>query len=173
MRRFTLMFRRVVERITHPREGMTRAESLLTWTCVILRVGLAFLFIYGGLVKVVDPKAFARAISPYGLVPEIFLPVVAVGLPIFEVVSGIALLLKARGSLAAVSALLVMFAAVLWYGVLNDLDIDCGCFGAAEIAGQRNLARVFYRDLGLIGVAAILYLEKWVLSRTNRLVWNK
>jgi uncharacterized membrane protein YphA (DoxX/SURF4 family) len=48
------------------------------WPYRIIRVALAALFIYGGVIKLFDPKTFAAVISAYDLVPEAFLPVVAV-----------------------------------------------------------------------------------------------
>ena len=48
------------------------------WSYRIIRVALAALFIYGGAIKLFDPKAFAAVIYAYDLVPEAFLPVVAV-----------------------------------------------------------------------------------------------
>ena len=48
------------------------------WPYRIIRVALAALFIYSGVIKLFDPKAFAATISAYDLVPEAFLPVVAV-----------------------------------------------------------------------------------------------
>ena len=47
-----------------------------------------------------------------------------------EVLSGAALACNLRGSLTCVLAFLGMFIAVLTYGILLGLDIDCGCFGA-------------------------------------------
>jgi uncharacterized membrane protein YphA (DoxX/SURF4 family) len=48
------------------------------WPYRIVRLALAALFIYGGAIKLFDPKAFAATISAYDLVPETFLPFVAV-----------------------------------------------------------------------------------------------
>jgi uncharacterized membrane protein YphA (DoxX/SURF4 family) len=144
---------------------------ILPWVCLALRLGLAFLFIYAGLTKLMDPKAFARVISPYGLVPDGFLPVVAVGLPLLETLAGIALAFDVKGSLAVISGLLAMFAFVLWYGALRDLSIDCGCFGHEEIASQGNLRRAFHRDLGLMGVPLFLYVARWLGVRSKVFVY--
>jgi hypothetical protein len=37
------------------------------------------------------------------------------------------------------------------------LNVDCGCFGPEEIAGQQSLRQAFIRDLILIGAASFLY----------------
>ncbi|HOG16244.1 MAG: Methylamine utilization protein MauE [Syntrophaceae bacterium PtaU1.Bin231] len=131
------------------------------WLYRFVRIGLAFLFLYGGIVKLIDPKAFARILSAYGLVPEPLLPVVAIGLPALEALAGLALLFDIRGGLAIITGLLGLFVAVLGYGILKDLDVDCGCFGAADLSRQDALRQAFYRDLALIFfVVPFLYLSR-------------
>jgi uncharacterized membrane protein YphA (DoxX/SURF4 family) len=127
------------------------------WPDRVIRGILAFLFIYGGGLKLTDPKAFAATLSHYGLMPEMLLPVVAIGLPAMEVAAGAALLFNVRGGLTAITGLLLLFVAVLGYGILTDLNVDCGCFGPEEIAGQQSLRQALIRDLFLIGAAAFLY----------------
>ncbi|OPY13648.1 MAG: Methylamine utilization protein MauE [Syntrophus sp. PtaB.Bin001] len=122
------------------------------WLYHGIRILLAALFIYGGVVKLMDPHAFARTISTYDLVPEPLLPVVAIGLPVVEFLAGFALAFDLRGSLATITGLLALFLAVLGYGILQDLDVDCGCFGAEELDKQAGLRLAFYRDLALAGI---------------------
>lgn len=124
---------------------------------VVVRVGLAILFIYAGTIKLWDPKAFARIISHYGLVPEPLLPVVAIGLPVAEVLFGLALLFNLGAGLYGISGLVLLFVCVLGYGVHNDMNIDCGCFGPEELAAKNSLAHAFYRDLVFAGVVAFLF----------------
>jgi len=140
--------------------GKNRVARVLPWVYLALRLGLAGLFIYGGVTKLVDPKAFARLLSQYDLVPEVLLPVVAVGLPLLETAAGLGLVFEVRGSLTVISGLLGLFVVVLWYGVLNGIEVDCGCFGAGEIASIDGLRKAFYRDLVLMGVAAVLFLAR-------------
>jgi len=136
------------------------------WFYRVVRMALACLFIFGGGVKLLDPRAFAATISVYGLVPEPLLPFVAVGLPLIEVLAGLGLLFDIRGSLTAISGLLAMFVFVLWYGILKDLDVDCGCFGPEDLAGQGKLWNAFYRDLVLVGVVVpFLYFSRWIRGR--------
>ncbi len=135
------------------------------WPYLIVRVALAVMFIYAGSLKLMDPKAFARTISHFDLIPEPLLPVVAIGLPAIEVIVGIALILDGRPGLYGASGLLLLFVAVLGFGVLNDLDIDCGCFGPAELAERTGITQAFYRDLVLIGAVAFLHWSRFVRDR--------
>lgn len=136
------------------------------WPYRIVRCALAALFIYGGVVKLFDPKAFAATISAYNLVPEALLPVVAIGLPIVEVFAGIALLFDRIWGHHLITLLLAVFVFVLGYGVLGDLNVDCGCFGAEEMDKQAGLRTAFYRDLALISVVMpYLYVARWVRAK--------
>ncbi len=149
---------------------MKRISSFIAWiwSYRIVRIALAALFIYGGVLKLFDPKAFARTISGYGLVPEMLLPVVAIGLPLLETIAGIGLLFDIRGSLAAIASLLGMFLLVLGYGIAQDLNVDCGCFGAEDLAKQAGLKQAFWRDVVLLGVVVpYLYLSNWLRSRNS------
>jgi uncharacterized membrane protein YphA (DoxX/SURF4 family) len=133
------------------------------WLYRIIRIALASLFIYGGVTKLFDPKAFAAIISAYDLVPEAFLPVVAIGLPLIETIAGLALVLDRPWGLHLVTGLLALFVLVLGYGILGDLNVDCGCFGVEDLDKQAGLREAFYRDLILIGIVApYLYLSRRV-----------
>ena len=71
-----------------------RWEDGLTWLYHFLRLALACIFIYAGVIKLLDPRAFAHAIAQYDLVPEGLLPLVAVGLPALELLAGLGLIWK-------------------------------------------------------------------------------
>jgi uncharacterized membrane protein YphA (DoxX/SURF4 family) len=129
----------------------------MPWVYNILRLTLGVIFIYAGFTKLLDPKAFAKVLSQYDLIPEIFLAPVAIGLPAIEFFAGIGLVMNMRGSLAIIFSLLILFTGVIGYGILNDLNIDCGCFTASEIADQNSLQIALYRDLFMIFTAVYLY----------------
>jgi len=158
-----ISFRKIVA----PMRGILASPLLYR----IVRFGLAALFIYAGVSKLLDPKAFARAISSYGIVPEVILPFVAVGLPLLETVAGMGLLLDIRGSLSVISGLLGLFVFVLGFGILKDMNVDCGCFGADDLIMHAGLRLALYRDLALIGIVVpYLYLSRRTrqYSRHNR-----
>jgi len=138
------------------------------WPYHVIRVGLALIFIYAGVTKLTDPEAFARTVSSYDLIPVKFLPLVAIGLPAFEVLAGISLVLDVKGSLAVITGLLMMFVFVLGYGVANNMEIDCGCFGAGHIADKNSLRNALLCDLALMGTTGFLYSVRYVRKRNIR-----
>jgi hypothetical protein len=89
---------------------------------------------------------------------------IAIGLPVLEILAAIGLLFDVRGSLATITGLLILFLAVLGYGVWLGLDIDCGCFGQGdpEVEGLRP---ALYRDLVMLAGVAYLYL--WRFRRSS------
>jgi hypothetical protein len=138
------------------------------WLYRIVRIALSAVFIYGGVIKLFAPKAFAATISTYHIVPEMFLPVVAIGLPLIETIAGLALIFDRTWGLYLITGLLMMFVFVLGYGILTDLDVDCGCFGADELDKRAGLRVAFYRDLLLIGlVVPYLYVYRWFRKKSE------
>ena len=150
----------------HPDLGW---EVGLTWLYHFLRLGLACIFIYAGFIKLLDPRAFAHAIAQYDLVPEGLLPLVAVGLPALELLAGLGLIGEVRGSLTIIAILLLIFLVILGYAVWHNLDIDCGCFTAEDLAGQEGLKMAFRRDLMMIGATIFLYWRR--RSRAPQSLW--
>ena len=138
------------------------------WPYRLIRVGLAAVFLWAGVAKLLDPQSFARIIDAYGLVPEALIMPVAVGLPTLEVIAGIGLLFDIRGSLTIIAGLLVMFIGILAYGIWLGLDIDCGCFGAGDPEGHphHGLRSAVYKDLLMMAGVAYLYL--WRYRRSER-----
>lgn len=130
-----------------------------SWSYRVIRIGLGMLFVWAGWIKLTDPEGFAEIISVYALVPESLLVAVAIGLPVLEVIVGLGLIFDVRGSLGLIFGLLVMFVFVLWFGILKDLDVDCGCFSPQDLKAHGALRLAMYRDLGMI--VAVLYLFWW------------
>jgi uncharacterized membrane protein YphA (DoxX/SURF4 family) len=136
------------------------------WPYRFIRSVIAAIFLWSGLTKIVDPSGFALIIEAYGLIPETWVVPVAVGLPVLELLAGVGLLLDVPGSLALVTGLLACFIAILGYGIILGLDVDCGCFGPEEPEAKifHGLRRAFYRDLLIL--AGIVYLYVWRYART-------
>lgn len=129
-----------------------------------LRLLLGVIFIFAGVSKLLDPHAFARTISAYGILPDALLFPVAIALAALEFLTGTCLLLNIRGSLQVTTGLLTLFLIVLGHAILHNLDVDCGCFSGNEIPAPGALKPAFGRDLGLMAIS--FYLMSW--DRFNR-----
>ena len=138
--------------------------SFLNWVYKLIRCMLGLIFIYAGGVKLMDPETFAVLIDAYGLVPDPLLMPVAIGLPAMEVAAGIGLIFDIQGSLSAIAALMVVFIAILGYGIWMGLDVDCGCFGPddPEAKAFHGLRESLYRDLAMMAGIAFLFAWRWI-----------
>ena len=132
---------------------------LFDWMYRFMRWFLGGIFIYSGATKLLAPQTFAVLIDAYGIVPDGLLMPVSVILPALEVLAGVGLLLDIRGSLAVITGLLLLFAAILGYGIVMGLDVDCGCFGPEdpEAAAFHGLRPALYRDMAMLTAVALLY----------------
>ncbi|MEM8736944.1 MAG: MauE/DoxX family redox-associated membrane protein [Planctomycetota bacterium] len=97
----------------------------------LLRLGLAGVFVYAGVVKLGDPSGFAEEIAGYRLAPGAVGRWTAVYLPWLEVVIGVGVLLPwtVRGAAMIQAGLMVVFIVALSSAWWRGLDITCGCFG--------------------------------------------
>ncbi len=136
----------------------------------LIRVLLGAIFLWSGISKLIDPTQFSVIIDAYGLLPDAWILLVAVVLPFLEMVFGLGLLLDIKGSLAGISALLLLFIVILSYGIGLGLDVDCGCFGPEdpEAIAFHGLWWAFVRDI--IMMLSIFYLY---YQRINKIVAPK
>lgn len=145
---------------------MTLSDRLASpWLTVRVQIALGVFFVAAALPKVVDPPGFAHMIYNYRIVPGAFVNLMALVLPWFELLAGLALILGiwTRTSAAAIGALLLVFIVAISFNLARGNAIDCGCFDVAA-AGKTVAERitdmwwVVIRDVGmLVMVAQILW----------------
>lgn len=114
------------------------------WLVLILRIGLAAVFMYAAWSKLRQPwLLFAMAIDAYGLLPQWAVMTLARALPWFELALGLLLLTGfwLRQSALLASSLLVVFFAVVLRSYTKGLQIDCACFGFGEAISLKTLLR--------------------------------
>jgi len=132
---------------------------MFDWIYNLSRWCIGIIFIYAGTVKLLEPKTFAVLIDAYGIVPESLLVPVAVILPAVEIFAGLGLLFDIEKSLFIISGLLVLFIAILGYGIRMGLDVDCGCFGPEEPEAKafHGLRMTLYRDLVMLTTTSFIF----------------
>lgn len=131
----------------------------------VVRLILGGLFIWAGVLKFMDLDAFANVILAYDLVPESVLTPLVLAIPTLEIAAGLGTILGWRPAFWGMLGLLCVFLLVLWFGILKDLDIDCGCFSLPEAEGKVSLSEAFARDL--VFVLGVMYLLAWPRLRAN------
>lgn len=128
-----------------------------------VRVAVGAVFAVAGFLKLQDPRGFAMVIDGYGLTPGWLDLPLAYALPVLEIISGIGLIFNIRWALELVIAQLVLFIAVLAYGIHLGLDADCGCFGPGDPEGEayHGMRGAIVKDLFMLG-GCILLLWRWM-----------
>lgn len=139
------------------------ARSILSWLVHISRFGLAALFLFTAVAKLVIAKAFAanvaELLSASGFNYERWTWPVTIAVIIAEVITAILLSLPRTvrvGALCA-AAILIGFAgyALYYVYVLNGEPLECGCFGGI-IASQLGVSTAL-RNLALLLPALLVF----------------
>ncbi len=122
---------------------------------------LGIVFLYGSIPKVFQMNEFADTVGAYGIVPDVTVFPVAIGIVVLELATGVGLLLQKRMAQHLALILLVVFIGVLTYGIWLGLDIDCGCFAGDENTHSEfsSLKMALLRDLLLLLPLFFLYCQ--------------
>src|SRR5262245_55218256 len=121
----------------------------------LCRLGLAFVFLYAGLLKALNPEGFAKEVAQYGIVTGAMVRPFAFLLIPVEVAAGSALLINFRPvwTFSVALALMLMFIAAIGYAIATDQPLtDCGCFGSNV---PRTPRQALTEDLGLLGMGVV------------------
>lgn len=144
----------------------------------LCRIVLAFVFIFSGYVKAIDPHGTEYKIQDYlaawgieGVFPDFVCLTLSIFLSSFEFTIGIMLLFaiqRRATSKVAWAFLCAMTLLTLWIWITNPVS-DCGCFGDAIVLTN---AQTFWKNIVLLGLCTIVAI--WPLrmvrfiSQTNQ-----
>ena len=131
----------------------------------ILDLILGGLFVYAGVLKVLDPVRFAHDIDNYKILPWTVAAGVAFYLPWLEIFCGVAVIVHRlyRGGLFILTALIVVFLIATIAAKARGLDITCGCFGHASQHWSFGLHLVI--DLAILVATICLWFAHGVEAR--------
>jgi len=134
---------------------MVRHKTVL----LVFRLVLGGLFVYAGIVKVLEPLDFAQNIRNYRLVGQSLAFIAALVLPWLEILAGAFLIagLWKRGAALIISGLLVFFIVLTLVTMIRGLDVDCGCFGALS---RKSGWSVILEDLAMLYLGLCLLFAK-------------
>jgi putative oxidoreductase len=136
-----------------------RFRAKYLWRIVDLIVG--GIFIYAGVIKVLDPVQFANDIDNYKTLPWFVSVRLALYLPWLEIFCGLAVIFRFlyRGGLSILTALIAVFIGATVAAKMRGLDITCGCFGHAS--KNWNFSTHLILDLLILLVALTLFSRAW------------
>jgi putative oxidoreductase len=138
-----------------------------SWTELILRWFLGFIFIYASLHKIVDPSYFAKILYGYNLLPGFSINLIAIFLPYLELYAGLFLIMGIypRSAAILINGLLFIFIMALSINVIRQHKFDCGCFSFGKPVEYTNPRLLIIRDIFYLfcGLYVVFYdkSRKW------------
>jgi uncharacterized membrane protein YphA (DoxX/SURF4 family) len=132
------------------------------WGILGIRLVLAGIFLYSGLVKAGASEEFALALVPFTIIPTAWIGTFAMVLTWLEIVVGLSLLVPRVYPLAAAMVVLltIIFIGALSWALSNGIIVDCGCFGRDEAPSAFKMVLAMGRDV-LIGAGALAVIFWW------------
>ncbi len=99
---------------------------------LLFRIIVGGVFIWAGVLKIIDPLGFAQSIENYQVVSRAPAFLVALVLPWVEVLSGAFLIIGVlkRSSALLISLQLIGFIGLVASALARGIDTSCGCFGS-------------------------------------------
>lgn len=125
----------------------------------LLRILLGGLFVYAGILKLVNTDDFEKAVAGFRLIPDAVRTITTTVLPWLEVIVGAMLVsgLMIRTSTSTLSLLLVLFIIVITVTLIQGDYNGCGCF--SSISGNESLFDgiiVVGRDLVFLAMGGLI-----------------
>lgn len=152
---------------------MNREQRIYQGTYLLASCILGLLFL-SGYQKLLYPDEFALAVYRFHLLPDNFVPTVAVYLPWLEMVCGICLLGVPRWRRAALWIslfLLIGFTGGILVNLVRGTSFSCGCFGDSPLSKPMNGWNVVRN--GLLILLAVIALLAQTRARLKRVTTEK
>ena len=117
---------------------------------------LAFVFIYAGIIQIVDADSFSQSVYIYKLLPDVTVNIIAVVLPWIELCTGLLLLfgISVKENSFLLTGMLMIFIFAIAISLLRGLNIECGCFGTVNGA-KVGISKII-ENIGLVIIGLIL-----------------
>jgi len=130
--------------------GGVTAGTMRRWGLLIGRCVLAGVFLWAGIAKLADPRAFASGIETFRVLPGWSINLLAVSAPILEVAAAFLLFSKWSRQGALLCGLLAgVFVGLFLWAFSQGLNVRCACFGSTGNGAESVL-------FGLVRAAFLL-----------------
>lgn len=148
---------------------MSETPKWMQIASVIGRLIVGGVFVFAGVVKLLDPVEFAQDIANYQAFPYWTWNLAAAVVPVIEILAGLAVLIgfKRRAGALVLGSLTLAFIGLILSVIVRDIDLSCGCFGEATEASEVGWP-LLLRDVGLLVAIAAAYLPPELRSRDRQ-----
>jgi putative oxidoreductase len=151
---------------------LKKVKAIMThpWLALALRLYIAGLFIYAGMVKINYTAEFAETVASYRMVPYWGVNIMAITMPWIELTVGILLAcgIRVRSAIVVTGTLLAMFTLGVAVNLIWKAPIDCGCF---HTLGETISWKTLARDMIWVAMAVHVFFYDRVFRLERRLDW--
>jgi uncharacterized membrane protein YphA (DoxX/SURF4 family) len=125
----------------------------------VIRLIIGGVFIYAAYDKIIHPDEFAKAINNYKILPLFLVNIMAIVLPVLELVTGLLLILGifTKANTAIIATLLIVFIIALTSAWIRGLDINCGCFSLETTSTKSDIGLRIVEDLLMLAGCLLIY----------------
>jgi putative oxidoreductase len=153
----------------------SRLERILqnSWLELASRWILGATFIYSSYSKILAPAEFAKIIYGYDLFPAALINLIAIIVPILELVIALALILGIfpRSAAIVVNALLAAFIILISINLIRGHEFNCGCFALQNSGNQVSSSATILRDFIFLALGMQVFLykhsRKWCVRQSG------
>lgn len=126
---------------------------------MLVRLAVGVAFIWASAYKIIEPGTFAKSIWYYHMVPGSLINLMALILPWLELIAGVCLIVGVlyRGSVIAVNGMTIVFILAISSAIYRGIDIDCGCFKAAQSSGDNAWESLLWDFLLIAGTIQLYF----------------
>jgi uncharacterized membrane protein YphA (DoxX/SURF4 family) len=120
-----------------------------SWIELAARWILGLTFIYASFHKILSPEDFAKIVYGYDLFPHVLINLIAIMVPLLELVAGLALLIGfyTRSAAIIINVMLLAFVAALTINIIRGHEFDCGCFAVGQNGYSSTPKMTLVRDI--------------------------
>ena len=149
-------------------------EWIFTIVSLAMRWSLAITFIYACIHKIAVPYDFALQVATYQILPLSLVNLQAIILPWVELVVGVLLIigLLTRPAALVTIGMNIMFIAAIAMALAADLQLQCGCFAAADVGDQMDSSLIVRDAIFMVIGAVVVYIrpdrltvDRWLDNR--------
>jgi len=164
--------------------AMAWNHPIHAWISVPIRLVVGVTFLIAAWPKLVGPEDFAWSIAMYQMMTPKYVHLLAIILPMVELVTAITFIagFRVRGAAVVMCGMLVMFIVALAYAFINEIEMtSCGCFtpaGAKALSEHRETVgtSLLWRDVWMLLACGYVWLfdtgrwglDGWLTRRRRR-----
>ncbi len=122
-------------------------SKIITSLLDVIRLILAFIFIFAGIEKIKSPHNFAISIDAYQIFSDWIINFIVILIPWLELFVGFGIIFgyKLKANLYLYIFMMISFTVLILIAMVKGLDIECGCFGehSTKVGFQKLMENLF------------------------------